>query len=149
MRRALSTVLFVPFLVAGCGEDDESLSKEELIAEGEALCSDYEADTSELEEPQSVEELTALLETATRRTREFRTDMAALDPPAGEGEEVHEAFVEAIDETITKLEGSLEASREGDVEAVGARFDEASQAAMSVDEVLRAYGFDECANGDG
>ena len=153
MRRSPLLVLLVSLFLVGCGSDDgddgDSLSKDEFIDRGDTLCRDYEEEASGLPDPQTVEELTALLETASMLTSEFRDDVAALDPPQGEGERIHRAFLDAIDETVVKIDESLAASREGDVEAAGARFDEASAAASSVDEQLIDYGFDDCANGDG
>lgn len=147
MHRLLVAPLVLVLLV-GCGGDD-SLSKEEFIAEGDRLCREFEDRATELEEPQSPEELTEFLESVVSFTRQFRSDLADLDPPSGEGEDVHEAFLDAVDKTIEEAEASREAAADGDMQLAGERFEAASDAASSVDDELAEYGFEDCGENAG
>ena len=145
MRRLLVLPLLLLPLLAGCGGGDDGLSQEEFIAAGDELCREFEAATSELEEPTSADELAELLQTAIELTNDFRDDVAELEPE-GDGVEVKEAFLDAIDRTITKAEAARDAAAEGDVATAGQRFSEADAAAQSADDELSSYGFEDCAD---
>lgn len=144
MRRLLLVALLGLVPLAGCGEDDDALSKEEHIAETDRLCRRFETESSELPEPRTEAELQDLLDTAVRLTSQFRDDVADLSPPE-EGEDVHEAFLDAIDDTIEKATEARDAAAEGDIEAAGTAFGKAQEAASSVNDRLADYGFEDCA----
>lgn len=144
MRRLLLVALLALVPLAGCGDGDGALSKEEHIARTDRLCRRFETETSELPEPRTEAELQDLLDTAVRLTSQFRDDVADLSPPE-EGEDVHEAFLEAIDDTIEKATEARDAAADGDIEAAGTAFEKAQEAASSVNDQLADYGFTDCA----
>lgn len=142
---AIALLCLVP--LAACGDDDSgALSKAEFIEQGDAVCGGLTKSTGAIAEPTSNEEVSAYLTDTIALAKEARADMAALTPPA-DGEDIHQALLDAIDGAIAAAEEAVAAADEGDFEKMTALLDDASTAGDEADADADAYGFKECGSG--
>jgi hypothetical protein len=145
-------------LVAGCGgggdettdtapvtttEEPTSLSKAELIEEGDAICAETNAAVgalgSELSEeavPETIEKTANLYVGMVERLQELGT------PEDDDGS--YPKFMEAAEE-LAKVEGEIKlAAEREDTVAIGEAAGEAAPALEEFEEQAEAYGFEEC-----
>jgi len=139
----------VALTAAGCGGDDDSgraADKRAFIAQGETLCAQFKSQLDGLFED--------FLPTLSRRAatygqvvplgRDFSRRFAALNPPEGDQARIRESL-RHYDEGLDQLDQGVVAARAGDLARSNASFDAAFAAFARSDEILRSYGFDQCA----
>ena len=143
MLRALCFLSALAGAIVACGGSGDALSKEEFIAEGDAICRSFEEEGRALSTPASVEEVPAYLDEAIALARSTREDFAELDPP-DDGEDVRDGFTSALDAGIASLEEAKAAAEAGEQEGVVASLQEAGQAITQANARARQYGFEHC-----
>ena len=137
--------LLAPVLAASllaCGGDD-GLSKEEHIAQGDAVCQRFEDEGSELDPPASLEEVPAYLDSTIGIAESAVADLRALDPP-GEGADVHEALVGSLEAGVTALREAKAAAQAGQQDAIIDALTEAGDVVEAANAEAREYGFEVC-----
>lgn len=147
MRRSLAvaaTVLGLSVLPA-CGGGD-SLSKEDFLAQGDAICTQLDTETGEVAEPTSEQEFGPYIEQIVVFAEQAREDFSALSPP-GDGEQVQEELVGALDVSIENARGAVTAADEGDTVTAGDLLTQAAEAGEAANEAAREYGFQACGAG--
>jgi hypothetical protein len=135
--------------LAACGGDDDgqkTLSRQELIAKGDALCREYNAKQAQLGEPKTTKQLAdngkKLLPVQEDIGRRFKR----LRPPADQ----RPAFrrVIAAQETLATLNGQRYAAAvRGDAQAVKAITAEFREAYTPYVKAAKEVGFKVCATG--
>lgn len=97
LKNALRSAVVSTLLVAaGCGDDDDALTKAEWLVSAEAICADMSAQEDEIPEPQSVEEMAEALDQIAEITDEGIDELKALSAPEGD-EEVVAGIVDAFE----------------------------------------------------
>lgn len=164
MRRLLAApiaLLALTTFVTACGDDDENdtgasssevvdgtddesaLSKDEFIAQGDAICSDLRDAAGEIEAPSGPEDFGRALHEAADLGKDARDDFAALQPPS-DGEAVHQALLDALDANLEALEGAATAADDGDTVSAEDLAAQGREAGNAADADAREYGFEEC-----
>src|SRR5687768_13071829 len=98
MRTKLAVVLALLSLatfLAACGDDEETLSKEEFIEQGDAICAGLTESTQAVDAPETEDDLADYLTELLGQAEEARDEFAALSPPE-DGEEVHQELLDAL-----------------------------------------------------
>lgn len=171
MRRPLSLLLILLLGTVGltsCGDDDDSsstgsgsgseesadgeggggtLTKEEFIERGDAICAELGDATGEVPEPESEAEFGDYIREIVAIAEDIRDDFSALEPPE-DGESVHQALLAALDDTIEQANGAAEAADSGDTVGAGDLIAAAGEAANAADAEAQEYGFVECGKPD-
>ena len=82
----LSLPILLTLLAVGCGGEQTRLSHQELIEEAGAVCSRVDDEVESLPAPQSLEELSELLDQLIPMSEQGIDDLQALKPPATDEE---------------------------------------------------------------
>ena len=158
LTRWLTLVLLAATGACGGGTDgadtvdnaetsSDQLTKDEFIEKGDAICGELEVGTSLVEFPQSQEEFAAYLTGIRGPTEAARESWELLEPPS-EGEQVHQAMLDALTERLEALNGGITAAESGDTVTAEDLRAEADRAGAEADAPAQAYGFTECGSGD-
>jgi len=131
-------------------------TKDEYIAQVDAICADVQAEAAELQ--RQAQELQAqsdtlpkaeFLERAAsfwgeqiRVTESFRDQLAQLEPPPGDEEQVGQ-FLESIDDGLA-IAREIEATLESGDDIAASTVDEYGQAVVRGNTLAQAYGFEVC-----
>ena len=140
IRRARLAVLLASTAVAaGCGGGAEELSKEEFIAQADAICAVQQEQldaVTALQDPERESERIAISE----KTLE---ELRALPPPQGDEEAVDEVF-SGFERSTGLAADYVAALRAGDVEAADAAIAESSLTLAEAVSAAVQYGFTTC-----
>ncbi len=148
-RRALLAALTLPVLLgAGACSEDESLSKDEFIEQGDEICQRADDRTEDIEEPDDLESIGAYADEVAPIFEEAGDDFEALEAPE-DGQEVQDAFVDLVREgqdTLVQLRAAVEDDDQERVQELG---QDLSDLGEGVNDQLRDYGFEQCGEDDG
>ena len=129
---------------ATTGDDStESLTKEEFIERGDAVCAELDVALTLVESPQDESDYARYLKEILPSAESAREVWALLDPPT-DGEDVHQAMLDQLDNGIENVEGAIAAAESGDTVTAGDLLAEADREGDLVDAQAKAYGFREC-----
>jgi len=142
--RARAAAALLPLVVAGCGGD--SLSKGELVAKGDAICSRVNKQIAKEPEPKSAADLERLAKRTVEISGPAIEDMEALEPPS-ELEGDFDRFVASLkrQRDLTREIGA--AAGAGDtakVQRIGA---DAEKAHAQYARLTEKLGFKQCGGG--
>ena len=142
--RVPAAVALLLLLLAGCGGD--GLSKQELVAEGDKICSRINKQIAKEPDPKSAADLERLAERTVELSDPAIKDMEALEPP-DELEKDFAAFVKSLKEQrdLTKQIG--EAAGAGDNEKIQQVGTEAQKAQLKYQKLADGIGFKQCGGG--
>lgn len=125
----------------------DTLTKEEFIEEGDTICAALEAAGETVEDPQSPEDYPVILTEHVGQAEEAHKQFAELKPPA-DGEDVHQALLDALGTSIETVKGAITAFESGDTVTGEDLLRQASEEGDAADEDAQAYGFTECGSED-
>ncbi|HUR49052.1 MAG TPA: hypothetical protein VMY88_05920 [Acidimicrobiales bacterium] len=125
----------------------DTLTKEEFIEQGDTICAALEAAGETVEDPQSPEDYPVVLTEHVGQAEEAHKQFAELKPPA-DGEDVHQALLDALGTSIETVKGAITAFEGGDTVTGEDLLSQASEEGNAADEEARAYGFTECGSED-
>ncbi|CAN5482727.1 hypothetical protein BH18ACT1_BH18ACT1_00430 [soil metagenome] len=144
---AALTALALPVLLGACSED-ETLSKEEFIEQGDRICDRADDRQNELEAPEDLEAAVAFFDEVDQITDRARTDFADLQPPE-DGEDLQQRFVDQVDEGQDRLDEVRAAAEDGDEDRFQQLISELEDNfGAETNEALRDYGFEQCGEED-
>jgi hypothetical protein len=151
---ALLAVLAVTGLaVAGCGDDDDDggggQSKEDYIAELEAVCQKYDKKLEDLGDPESLKDLADLSVQAgdlfDQAVEEARAIEAAEDTAFAEDVE---AYLDDIAAQSQNFDDLQQAAEEGDAQKAQEVAEAAQTDQEATDKQAKELGLDRCASAD-
>jgi hypothetical protein len=146
MRRArLAAAAFAlgALSVAGCGGGNGGLSSEELIAQADAICVEYERRTEGVATPEGFEDIERFAAETRTLIQEAVNELAGLKPPEELAED-YDRWIAQNEENLGLLEEVESAAAEGDEPRVRDLLGEAQQAGARTDRLAREIGFEEC-----
>jgi acyl-CoA reductase-like NAD-dependent aldehyde dehydrogenase len=157
VKWALPLVAAVAVVVTGCGGGGgEPLTKEQLIAKGDAICTKYRKKNQALNkdapaknptDPSATDEQVKasapILEKLADNLRSARGEFAALKPPA-DVEHDWENTLEDLDQLASKLDTTAEAARNLDRQRVVNDYTEILRLNHRVSTFEQDYGFKVC-----
>jgi hypothetical protein len=155
MRRLLIALLALG-LVAACGGDDDDsagggggsksgVSKAELISQGDAICADINAFTTE-NAPATNEEVAAFLDEFLPKAQDTRDRFEAIVVAEGEDpDDVQTDMIFALDGAIERLGLAKAAADAGDFATMNDELRKANEASNAANQQAQAYGFKKCA----
>ncbi len=140
--QVLALVLGLSALTACGGED--GLSKEEFIAQGDAVCEQLDKDTEAVPAPTGQDGIEEYVDTLTGLVESAKSDFAALEAPS-DGTDLQTDVVGALDTAIDILEGAAAAAASGDLDAAAESVPEgAAEESEAVSKKAAEYGFASC-----
>ena len=145
MRRVLVfAVLALATILAGCGGGggDDRLSKEEFIAEADAICKQANEQIDALGEP-TLENIDEYLADAEAISREQLGQLRALKPPAADEATLNGAY-DLIEQQIALAADGVEALKSGDQAAFEQVNAQITTIEAEADQIARDYGLQEC-----
>lgn len=143
-RFTVVAVLALTLALSSCGDDDGgALSKDEYIAQGDALCQQFMDETEALGEPSTVQELITMMDAAIDLADETHAGFSDLEPPP-DGESVHERLLSSLEESTDKMREARDHAADGDQAGFTAAVDEAVAIGGASDEPAKDYGFEVC-----
>ena len=136
---AVAVLIVVP--LAACGGD--SLSKSELVAQGDAICKRVNDQIAKEPAPKTAGDIEALAKKTLEISDPAIDDMEALEPP-GELEKDFDKFVASLREQRELTEQIGDAAGSGDTAKLGEIATEAQRAQAEYRQLSDKIGFKEC-----
>jgi hypothetical protein len=138
-------------LAAACGSDgdangngeSERLTKEEYIAQADAICKEANDRIEALSEPQSAEELAELGEQVVAIGEEQLGRLRELRPPLADESTINGAY-ELLEQQLAVANDLVDAARDGDVDRVQELLAQGNQLNEQADRIADDYGLQEC-----
>jgi hypothetical protein len=142
-------------VISGCGGGGgdgggETLTKAQLIAQGDAICAQAREDfrASQPPAPSSPERAAALQEALIQTSEQEVGRLRALDAPV-EVEPALDRYLKAREDGIAALKRGLEAAQREDLSAYGAAQREVVAGQVNRLKLAQAVGFSECSRPSG
>ena len=134
----------------------ETATKDEYIAQGDAICAEVQEDAAELRrqaqelqaqsqelpEAEFLERAASFWGEQIRVTESFRDQLAQLEPPPGDEEQVGQ-FLESIEDGLA-IAREIEATLEGGDDIAASTVEEYGRAVVRGNTLAQAYGFEVC-----
>jgi len=153
-------LVVVVVFVAGCGGgggSSSTVSKEDFIAQADAICTKHDAEfTNEIEStfppvdptsPSTSDEDLEKFEDPLHATQELRSrqvdELRALTPPE-DFQEQWDTVLSFLDSSVEALGKAADAVGEADREAIAAAFAEGEEGSEEADSIAKDYGFEVC-----
>lgn len=149
MRRlALLFALVLAIVVAGCGGGGgggDRLSKDEYVAQADAICKEVEQKGDAIEEPTSLEDVGRFVDEALPVFDDGLDRLRELRPPA-ELQDAVDDWLATGNETRDLLEELKDAAGDGDAAKVQELGGKGEDLDKKSDDLARQIGLEECAN---
>jgi hypothetical protein len=146
-RRALCLATAAGFsaslLLASCGGDGDGLSREEFVAEADAICAEYDQRVQEIEQPQGLDDVERYADEAQPVIEEGMTELRELEPPE-ELQDDWNAFISSSEESLDFLDELREAGAAGDPERIQEIAQEVSAVNDEANGIARELGLEDC-----
>ena len=138
VRAAVALLFLLP--LAGCGG---GLSKQELVAEGDAICKRVNEQIAKEPQPKTADDVQALAKKTVELSDPAIDDMEALEPP-DELEKDFDAFVASLKKQRDLTDQIGDAAGAGDVPKIQKLGSEAGEAQQEYRRLSGKIGFKEC-----
>lgn len=141
-------ILAAAAAIAGCGDDTEDVSAEELVSRGDELCREGRErfDEIQAESPQSADEALEQTEELVDAAAEELDELERLRPPDEVGDR-YERYLAARSEALELLERGRDAAADGDAGAYAEAQTELEAGRRERARLARAVGFRDCSGG--
>ena len=149
MLRSLLVVLALARVLAGCGGGDgddgggTALTKDEFVAQADAICKEYEEKLNALGTPQSQEELAEFADRSVPIAEEGQSKLEELTPPAGL-QDAYDEWLAQGDNAVDIVQRLERAAQEGDEQEIQQIAAEAQTADERSKELATQLGFQDC-----
>ncbi len=144
----LAAIAAAAVAVAGCsggGGGDDRLSKDEFIAQADAICKEANEKLDALGEPASFEEVASLAGDAIAIQEDAIAQLRALEPPAEDEATLNEAYA-LLDRQVEVGRQIQEAAAAGDAAKIEELVAEIEPIDEEADQIAADYGLEECGN---
>ena len=165
MRKVIAAFAASALLVLGaCGGDDaevdtaeeetsepagDRLTKAEFIEQGDVICGELEAASSETEAPEDETDFGRFLAELAGNGEKASRQFSELSPPE-DGEEVQAELMTALDKAVETLKGAAEVAQSGDTVSAEDLARQAGEEGRAANAAAQEYGFQVCgAEGEG
>ncbi len=141
IRRAALAVVAIALLAAGCGDD--RLTKEEYIAQADAICKEGNEKMLALAVPTGLEEVAELAGQAIEIQEQAVADLRALKPPEADEAILNEAY-DLLDRQIEigkQIQAAAEAADQAKIQELFPQIDSVNRQAT---QIAKDYGLVEC-----
>ena len=149
IRSTALVALGVTALVAGCGGGGgggERLTKEQYIAQADAICKAADGKIQELGEPESLDDLAALAGQAVTIGKDELSRLQALQAPAADEATLNKAY-DLIGRQLDLAKQIAAAAKEGDQVKIQKLIDEGTPLQNEANQIAKSYGMKECGSG--
>lgn len=142
---ALAAAVAVAVVAAACGGGGgERLTKEEYVAQADAICAKANEQEDALGDvPSDPAGLAGYLEQEKAIGEEQVTSLRALEPPEELQAQVEQAY-DLLDQVLAKLDEAIAAAKAGDIEQLTAIGAEAQRLATQADQIAQEIGLTVC-----
>jgi hypothetical protein len=130
-------------LLAACGGDGDGLSREEFVAEADAICAEFDQRVQEIEQPQSLDDVERYADEAQPLIEEGMTELRELKPPE-ELQEQWDAYIASSEQSVDFLDELREAGAAGDPERIQEIAQEVSEVNDEANGIARELGLEDC-----
>lgn len=148
-RRAAAAVAAFALagVAAGCGGGGggDRLSKEEYIAQADAICKQANEEIDALGEPATLEEIVTLAASAIKIQEESLAELRALKPPEEDEATLNEAY-DLVEQQVEVGKQVKAAAEAGDMETIETLIAENDPLDEQADQIALDYGLTECGN---
>jgi hypothetical protein len=146
--RHFAALLLLSFVLAGClGGDDESVSRDDYIAQADGVCGDYQVRLSRIPRPVTAEpaELGVYLERALPIAREQHQKLSELPRPEGEEREQIDQMIALLGQELDFNEAAQKAASEGDRASLNNQLQQGATVSAEAGQLAEQLGFIVCA----
>lgn len=142
--RAARIVVAAPLaamILASCGGDP--LTKEDFLAQADAICAEAEERIEDLERPTNPEQIDGFVQQARELTENTLERLRELEPPEADADQI-ERMLDAIQRAVDQLPALAEAAKTNDTQAIADASREVQEATETSREIASEYGFEKC-----
>jgi hypothetical protein len=139
----IALVLVSAAALAGCGGDDDRLTREEFTRQATAICDDLERRTEQVDEPRSPADVDDFAADLRAIVEDGLSDLRELRPPE-DLEQPYERYLESGEELRAELERMAEAAADGDAAGVQAAVERGEELSESAGGLARDAGIPGC-----
>ena len=142
--RAAVLASMVMFVAAACGGGgDDRLTREELIEQGDAICTEYESRVDEVEAPKSSDDVARFVDEAKPIIEEGTDKLDELTPPE-ELEDDYDQWIELSRNGVAAIDDLKAAAEEGDDARVEEILQGLDDDEAEADRLAQDIGFEDC-----
>ena len=134
-------------VAAGCGGGggDDRLTKEDYIAQADAICKATNEEIDALGEPETLEEVATLAADAIKLQEDGLAELRALEPPEADEATLNEAYA-LVEQQVDLGRQIQEAAEAGDMEKIQELLTQGEPIDDQADAIATEYGLTECGN---
>ena len=136
-------VMSVTAACGGGGDGGDSLSREELIEQGDAICTEYESRVDEVDQPQNSEDVARFVDEVKPVVEEGTDKLDELTPPE-ELEDDYDEWIELSRTGTASLDELKAAAAESDDTRVEEIIQDLGDDAAEADRIAQEIGFQKC-----
>jgi hypothetical protein len=137
---AASSILAV---AAACGGDSDSLSREELVQEADAICTEFESRIDEVGEPASADDIERYVDEVKPIVQEGTNELDELTPPE-DLEDEYDEWISLTRTGLASLDDLKAAAAEGDEQRIQEIVQNLDGGEAEADRIAQSMGFQEC-----
>ena len=130
-------------LGAACGGSDDRLSREELIEQGDAICSEYDSRVDEIEDPENSDDVARCVDEVKPVIEEGTDKLDELTPPE-ELEDDYDEWIELARAQVAAADDMKAAAAEGDDARVEEIVSDLRDNDAEANRLAQSIGFKEC-----
>jgi hypothetical protein len=129
---------------AGCGGDGgDRLTREELIEEADATCTEFDQRIDEIDEPESLDDIEAYVQEIRPIVEEGTDELDELQPPE-ELEDDYDRWIEETRSAIARFDELEEAAASGDEQRIQEVIQSVGEGGEEADRLAQELGFQDC-----
>jgi hypothetical protein len=145
-KQSAFAVVFVSVILvvaAACGGDDDRLSRDEVIEQGDAICADYEARIDAVGEPTNANDIERYVDEVKPIVEEGTNELDNLTPPE-DLEDEYDEWIALTRRGVGSLDELKAAAAAGDEQRIQEIVQGLDDEEAEADRIAQGIGFQEC-----